>query len=99
MPEGSRIDPNDVVVNGKPLDKLKTYTITTKEYISHGKDGFNEFLNMKVIRDDEQSFDLCDAVIKIFRELQPESTFCSSPFVKQKSSDLMSAGLIVAAVR
>ncbi len=54
---------------------------------------------MKVIRDDEQTFDLCEALIKIFRELQPESTFTSTPFVKEKSAVLQAMGLIVSAVR
>ena len=53
LPEGSWIDPADVTVNGKQLDLKKLYTVTTKSYLAGGKDGYTEFLHMKVIRDDE----------------------------------------------
>jgi len=53
LPEHGWIDPNDVTVESIPLDLEKLYTITTTEYLATGKDGYDEFKNMKMIRDEE----------------------------------------------
>ena len=69
---GSRIDPADCFVvkkgeiNHFPIELDKIYTVSTTEYISGGKDGFDEFLNMKIIRDEHESFDITDMMVKIF---------------------------------
>lgn len=38
-PAGSRIDPKDVLVGGKPIDPDKTYLVATNDFLADGGDG------------------------------------------------------------
>jgi 2',3'-cyclic-nucleotide 2'-phosphodiesterase (5'-nucleotidase family) len=86
-------------LEGTPIDLEKIYSVSSTEYITHGKDGYDEFLNMKIIRDEHSSFDVTTMIYKTFKELQVGSEYVSSPFVKVKSSLLLGKGLIVSSVR
>lgn len=104
-PPGSRVDPASVVVvkhgqlQSTPIDLAKIYSVSTTEYISKGNDGFVEFESMKVIKDDDATFDITDMIIKVFRELIVGSEFFATPFIKVKSENLIANGLILSAVR
>ena len=75
LPEGQWINPADVIVKkwndleGTPIDLEKIYSVSSTEYITHGKDGYDEFLNMKITRDEHSSFDVTTMIYKTFKEL------------------------------
>lgn len=48
-----RIVQGSVTVNKKPLENDKQYTVTTKGYLAHGKDGYDVFSDAKVLLDEE----------------------------------------------
>ncbi|GFR40976.1 hypothetical protein Agub_g1641 [Astrephomene gubernaculifera] len=57
-PPGSRIVPGSVYLwefecEPEPLDMERTYKVAVKEYLAQGKDGFNVFLDCKMLVDGE----------------------------------------------
>ncbi|XP_020897709.1 5'-nucleotidase isoform X2 [Exaiptasia diaphana] len=50
---GHRIVENSVVIGDSPLELKKLYTLCTKSYIAKGKDGYDVFLECKVVVDEE----------------------------------------------
>lgn len=66
----NRIDPKDVFVKGEPLDLAKNYTVSTKQFLFQGKDGYIEFTNcVPLIREDEGII-LTDRLLKEFKLLE-----------------------------
>jgi 5'-nucleotidase len=65
-PPGSRV--SDVLVNGKPLDDSRNYTLTTNGYITTGGDGYTMFKNAKYLLNEEdgnsESVALLNAITK-----------------------------------
>ena len=73
LPPFSRIKKEDIYVRGEKLDYDRNYTVTTRHFISKGKDGYEEFLNCKCLVDDESAILFQDSLIQILQdELSPD---------------------------
>ena len=55
-PPLSRVDPALVRVSGMPLDLTRKYSVATKEFLMHGKDGFDMFPHVRVSASDQCFF-------------------------------------------
>lgn len=54
LPPSSRIDPNSIFINGEKMVPEKKYRVTTKNFISKGKDGYLTFKDCPVIVDEHK---------------------------------------------
>jgi len=50
-PEYNRINKEDIFIKGEPLDYSKTYLMSTKYFISTGKDGYVDFKDCEYVVD------------------------------------------------
>ncbi|XP_028410070.1 uncharacterized protein LOC114532703 [Dendronephthya gigantea] len=55
MEPGQRVIESSVKVGGKNLELTRQYTISTKGYISHGKDGYDVFKDCEVLLSEEEA--------------------------------------------
>jgi len=44
-PIGARINKEDIKIQGEVLDFDRNYTVSTKNFLARGKDGYTDFLN------------------------------------------------------
>lgn len=63
-PPGSRVDA--IEVGGEPLEPERTYTVATRGYLSHGKDGFTMFKDAEVVLDEENGHVLAQLLRSFF---------------------------------
>uniref|UniRef100_A0A061QQ45 5'-nucleotidase n=1 Tax=Tetraselmis sp. GSL018 TaxID=582737 RepID=A0A061QQ45_9CHLO len=69
QPPGSRIDPDTVFIQGKPIGMDRKYRLGTKAYMAQGKDGFDCLMGLKeLVRADEGTL-LPTTVREHFRHL------------------------------
>lgn len=73
-----------VLVNGKPVDPDRTYTVATIDYLARGGDYMAPLRNGKIIKesDDVLYNDMIDYLIKHKKQLKPDRTVRMAP-VKQ----------------
>lgn len=69
-----RIDPQNVLIGDQTIILDKEYTLSTREYIYMGYDGYDEFPNCINIdsTDLDAMFEICLKYFEIIRDLQPE---------------------------
>ena len=53
-------------MKGEPLDYSRTYSLSTKHFISRGKDGYTTFLGCKLIKDEHAGIILQDTLKHMF---------------------------------
>ena len=54
-------------VNGEPLDKAKSYTLTTKSFLYDGKDGYDAMKSAELLRDGEVCLSVNNVLINHFK--------------------------------
>ena len=53
-PSGSRVCPDSVLVNGRPVELNHSYKLVTKGYIAQGRDGYDVFKQCRVLVSEEE---------------------------------------------
>ena len=71
---GVRVDRDSVLIGGKPLELLKTYTMACSAFVAAGKDGFDILNHAKMLVPDENAQELKLIITKFFQD-----SFSSSP--------------------
>ena len=56
-PKNSRILKEHIEINGEPINYDKTYTVSTKQWISTGGDGYVDYIGCKVLTREEEALD------------------------------------------
>jgi 5'-nucleotidase len=57
---GSRIQKDDIEVDGEPIDYERDYKVSVKHFLALGKDGFDFFKDCEVLVDEENGINLCN---------------------------------------
>jgi 5'-nucleotidase / UDP-sugar diphosphatase len=58
--------------NGKPVDRNKTYTVATNDYLYNGGDNYTEFQNAKVVSGGDLLKDVLASYIKKEKSVAPK---------------------------
>lgn len=62
-----RIDPNTILANGEKLDLQRTYSISVREYIHQGFDGFEALVDCRYIANHDDKIMLIDLSMEFFK--------------------------------
>ena len=69
-PAGERVVADSVVVGGAPLDLEKEYSVSCLDFAAKGMEGYTDFLDGKVLKDEEQTIPLTTLMRNYFIQLE-----------------------------
>lgn len=69
-PPGSRIEKEDITVKGEPLEYERVYSVTSKQYMVCGKDGYTDFEGCEVVVNEHDGPFMPTAVFNVLEQMQ-----------------------------